>query len=114
MKSMGQHAPPTTDCPKCGRECKRHSVKPRTVVDIHRVVDIDLGVYWCPTCEKFFRYDLRPFVDPGKRYSNRLMSWALHLLEKGLTLKEVSIETGVPETTLHDWRTDEYADANVC
>ena len=67
-------APATIACPVCNSTSKRHSIARRKVRDIdlddQRTVEIRVGVYFCPSCQKHFRLQTG-LAEKGKHYGKR-------------------------------------------
>lgn len=75
-----EDAPPSSDCPVCGKECRRSWRVVRNAVDVHDGVSgllkINVGVYHCNMCDRYFRYN-PSFLLPGHTYTNRVINIAV-------------------------------------
>src|SRR5260370_29863951 len=75
-------------CRACGAECKRHSVRTRTVRDISLggpvVLQVRVGNYHCRACARFFKPEL-PFAGKGKRYTDRAVRKAVESVQQDKT-----------------------------
>lgn len=103
-------------CPKCRRECQKHSTASRKIHDLGTnepvVIEAIHTKHFCPVCRKHFSVQV-PGVDAGSRYTQRVKELAVSLVRKN----EMTFRTAaavlqkqywvrVPPTTIHDWRVD--------
>ena len=105
VKEVGDRA----DCPKCGREGKKHSVGKRKVKTLTGVLLIQYSKHYCAICEKYFANPSTRKYAPD-RYS---ASWefirkAIEMAKKE-TLQSVCDQLGektgnsLRPNTLHEW-----------
>ena len=97
---VAQHA----DCPRCGRECARHSVGTRRVRDTNRTIHMALSKHWCEQCRRHFSVGDESLAPKRSQYSRAIREAALALLRSGKTLQYVSAKHRIPPATLSDWR----------
>ena len=72
-------APSTLECPRCGVNCTRNSIRTRKVKDINLegpvTLTIRVGSYKCRACQKYFSFQ-PDFAKKGKHYSKRAIEKA--------------------------------------
>jgi transposase-like protein len=75
-----RHAPDLAPCPTCQHACRRQWTASRTALDLGLegpcVLDVEVGVYVCSTCQRHFRH-CPPFLRPRGIYTRRVVECVL-------------------------------------
>ena len=100
------------DCPRCGGQCKRHSMGRRNLHEIGShspiILQVDYSKHWCRKCKKHFSVSMGHIAQLAARYTNRVKRSALdalriRTLEQACKHMRERYHVEIPTTTLHDW-----------